>query len=259
MRSLLEATNKIAEGNLDVEITEDLKVFEPVKKELKKIQSGFKKAVEEEVKSQNMKTELITNVSHDLKTPLTSIITYVDLLKEENIKEEDRKLYIETLDKKSQRLKVLIEDLFEVSKASSKDVKLDIIDLDIIEFIKQVEVEFKNELDIKNINIKWINENEKIILPLDSQKTFRIFENLIGNISKYSMKNSRVYIEVIEEEFYVFIALKNISETEINYTEEDIVERFNRGDNSRNTEGSGLGLAIAKTLQRFKMESLKLS
>lgn len=243
---LLKATNKVAEGYLDVEIEEDLKLFEPFKKELKKIQKGFKKAIEEEVKSQNMKTELITNVSHDLKTPLTSIITYVDLLKDANISEEDRKSYIETIDKKSKRLKTLIEDLFEVSKAGSKDIKLDIVNLDIVELIKQVEIEFNEELSLKNLNIKWINDNEKVILPLDSQKTFRIFENLIGNIAKYSMKDSRVYIEILNEVDHVRITLKNISEVEINYTKEEIIERFKRGDKSRTTEGSGLGLAIAK-------------
>lgn len=249
---LLDATNKIAEGNLDFEIEEDLKIFNPVKEELKKIQRGFKKAVEEEVKSQNMKTELITNVSHDLKTPLTSIITYVDLLKTENISEEDRKSYIETIDKKSRRLKTLIEDLFEVSKAGSRDVKLEIVNLDIVELIKQVEIEFSESLASKSLNIKWINHNEKVILPLDSQKTFRIFENLIGNITKYSMMNSRVYIEVLNDENFATITLKNISETEIDYTKEEIIERFNRGDKSRNTEGSGLGLAIAKNFTEIQ-------
>ncbi|WP_300381615.1 HAMP domain-containing sensor histidine kinase [Clostridium sp.] len=244
---LLEATNKIAEGNLDVEIKEDLKVFEPVKKELEKIQKGFKKAVEEEVKSQKMKTDLITNVSHDLKTPLTSIVTYVDLLKDENLTEENRKLYIETIEKKAERLKSLIEDLFEMSKATSNSINLNIIDVDLIELIKQTEIELSDKIKASGLNIKWINKEDKIIIPLDSQKTFRIFENLLTNAIKYSMENSRIYIEVKKEEEYATVVIKNISKLEINFNTEEIVERFQRGDKSRNTEGSGLGLAIAKS------------
>jgi signal transduction histidine kinase len=244
---LLEATNKIAEGNLDVEIKEDLKVFEPVKKELEKIQKGFKKAVEEEVKSQKMKTDLITNVSHDLKTPLTSIVTYVDLIKDENLTEENRKLYIETIEKKAERLKILIEDLFEMSKATSNSINLNIIDVDLVELIKQTEIELSDKIEASGLNIKWINKEEKIIVPLDSQKTFRIFENLLNNAIKYSMENSRVYIEINKEENYAEVIIKNISKSEIDFNPEEIVERFQRGDKSRNTEGSGLGLAIAKS------------
>ena len=244
---LLDATNKIAEGNLDVEIKEDLKIFEPVKKELEKIQKGFKKAVEEEVKSQKMKTDLITNVSHDLKTPLTSIVTYVDLLKDENLTEENRKLYIETIEKKAERLKHLIEDLFEMSKATSNSINLNIIDVDLVELIKQTEIELSDKIEASGLNIKWVNKEEKIIIPLDSQKTFRIFENLLTNAIKYSMENSRIYIEVIKEENYAKVIIKNISKSEIDFNPEEIVERFQRGDKSRNTEGSGLGLAIAKS------------
>lgn len=244
---LLDATNKIAEGNLDVEIKEDLKIFEPVKKELEKIQKGFKKAVEEEVKSQKMKTDLITNVSHDLKTPLTSIVTYVDLLKDENLTEENRKLYIETIEKKAERLKHLIEDLFEMSKATSNSINLNIMDVDLVELIKQTEIELSDKIEASGLNIKWLNKEEKIIVPLDSQKTFRIFENLLTNAIKYSMENSRIYIEVKKEENHVKVIIKNISKSEIDFNPEEIVERFQRGDKSRNTEGSGLGLAIAKS------------
>lgn len=145
--NLLNATNKIAEGNLETEISEDLGLFNPFKDELKKIQIGFKKAVDEEVKSQKMKTELISNVSHDLKTPLTSIITYIDLLKNDNITDEERKSYIDTIDNKSQRLKFLIEDLFEVSKATSGNIKLNPVNVDIIELIRQIEIELSDKLD----------------------------------------------------------------------------------------------------------------
>ncbi|OOM71844.1 alkaline phosphatase synthesis sensor protein PhoR [Clostridium puniceum] len=244
---LLEATNKIAEGNLDVSINEDLGLFNPFKEQVVKIQNGFKKAVNEEVKSQRMKTELISNVSHDLKTPLTSIITYVDLLKSENITGEERKAYIATLDKKSQRLKFLIEDLFEVSRATSGNINLNLVKVDIVELIRQIEVELDDKIKKSNLKIRNNFPGNKIILNLDSQKTFRIFENLLNNVAKYAMEGSRVYVDVINNEDKVEITIKNMSAEEINFESKDIVERFERGDKSRNTEGSGLGLAIVKS------------
>mgnify|MGYP003759121663 FL=1 len=255
---LLNATNKIAEGNLDIEITEDLKIFEAFKEELLKIQRGFKKAVDEEVKSQKMKTDLITNVSHDLKTPLTSIITYIDLLKDENSSEENKKQYIDIIDKKAQRLKILIEDLFEMSKVSSNNISLNIMDVDIIQLIKQAEIELQDRINEAGLTIKWNISDEKIILSLDSQKTFRVFDNLFNNIIKYSMKNSRVYVDINNKENEVEIILKNISANEIDFTEEEIVERFQRGDKSRSTEGSGLGLAIAKSFVEAQGGRLKI-
>ncbi|MEF9992648.1 MAG: sensor histidine kinase [Romboutsia sp.] len=244
---LLDVTDKIAQGDLDTNTDENLGVFEPIKIKLESIQSGFKKAVEEEVKSQNMKTELISNVSHDLKTPLTSIITYVDLLKDENIDGDKRKLYIDTLDKKSQRLQVLIEDLFEMSKASSKNINLNIEDVDIVSLMKQTLLELNDKTCESSLIFKNNFPENKVILSLDGQRTFRVFENLIINISKYSMPNSRVYIDILEKDKTVEIILKNISAQELDFNPNDIVERFVRGDKSRNTEGSGLGLAISKS------------
>ncbi|WP_243278233.1 sensor histidine kinase [Clostridium paraputrificum] len=255
---LLKATNKIAEGNLDVEIKEDLGLFNPLKGELEKIQSGFKKAVEEEVKSQRLKTELISNVSHDLKTPLTSIITYVDLLKNENITEEERKSYIETIERKSERLKNLIEDLFEMSKATSKNIQLNIVEVDIVELMKQTQFELSDKIEESSLKFKWNLPNEKVIIKLDSQKTFRVFENLLMNIVKYAMPNSRVFIDIINEEDKVSIVLKNMSANEMDFTAEEIVERFARGDRSRNTEGSGLGLAISKSFVELQGGSFKI-
>ena len=244
---LLNATNKIADGNLDVEIDEDLGLFNPFKEQVVKIQSGFRKAVNEEVKSQRMKTELISNVSHDLKTPLTSIITYVDLLNGEDVTEEERKSYIDTLDKKSQRLKFLIEDLFEVSKATSGNINLNLVNVDIVELMRQTEIELEDK--IKNANLKIRNNflKNKIILNLDSQKTFRIFENIFNNIVKYAMEGSRVYVDIIDYQDKVEINVKNMSAEEITFDPFDIVERFERGDKSRNTEGCGIGLAIVKS------------
>ncbi len=244
---LLNAASRMADGNLDVVIEEDIGVFEPLKEEFAKVQHGFKKAVEEEMKSQRMKTDLITNVSHDLKTPLTAIITYVNLLKEENITPEERASYIATLDMKSQRLKRLIEDLFEVSKASSNNITMNLIEVDIVGLIRQVLLEIDDKLSQAEIELRLSLPEEKVILKLDSEKTYRIFENLIINIAKYAMPHSRAYIMMDVTECKVVVTLKNISAMELSFHTEEITERFVRGDQSRNTEGSGLGLAIVKS------------
>ncbi len=253
---LLDATRKVAEGELETEINGDFGVFEAYKEELVDIQQGFKMAVKEEVKSQQMKTELITNVSHDLKTPLTAIITYVDLLKDENITAEERKEYVGTLERKSERLKALIEDLFELSKANSENVILNIVDVDIISLMKQVRNELSDKIEESGLQFRWNLPEEKIVLPLDSQKTYRIFENLYHNILKYTMSNTRVYIDAIKTEGGIRIELKNISCEELHVDTDYLTERFVRGDSARNTEGSGLGLAIARSfteLQNGKM------
>ena len=256
-RILLRATNQIAEGNLDVTISEDLGVFEPFKTEIQKIQSGFKVAVDEEVKSQKMKTDLITNMSHDLKTPLTAIITYVNLLKDDNAVPEQRKAYIDVLEQKSMRLKSLIEDLFEISKANSNNVTLNLVDVDIVSLLKEVSLELSDKIEESTIDFRWNLPDEKIVLPLDSQKTYRIFDNLLTNIMKYGMPNTRAYIDMKRDDGGVVITMKNVSANELNFNPEEITERFVRGDQSRNTEGSGLGMAIAKSfveLQNGKMD-----
>ena len=148
--------------------------------------------MDEEVKSQRMKTELITNVSHDLKTPLTAITTYVELLKKEDLTEEERKSYIETLEKKSLRLKVLIEDLFEVSKASTNNITLNLMDVDVVNLMKQVSIEHEDKFKAMGLTMRWKVPDKKVILKLDNQKTYRIFENLFVNIQKYAMPDSRV-------------------------------------------------------------------
>ena len=225
---LREATSKIAEGNLDVKIEEDLGLFEPFKGDLEKIQCGFKKAVDEEVKSQRMKTDLISNVSHDLKTPLTAIITYADLLKDENLSDEKRKQYIETLDRKAQRLQVLIENLFEVSKATSGNITLNIENIDVVSLMKQTLFELEDKLEEASLLVRKNMPKEKVILPLDSQRTFRVFENLIINITKYAMPNTRVFIDIIENEDDVAIIMKNMAAEEITFNVDTIAERFVR-------------------------------
>lgn len=244
---LLQSMNQMAEGNLEVLIEEDLGVFEPMKEEMSKVQYGFKKAVEEEVKSQNMKAELITNVSHDLKTPLTAIITYIDLLKNENITEEDRTSYIQTIEQKSLRLKQLIEDLFEVSKAASKNIELNVTEVDLVSLIKQVQYEYTEAFQEAKIELREQLPEEKVLLPLDGQKTYRIFDNLFSNIIKYGLEHTRAYVEMVTTSEEVIITTKNISSTELDFDTDQITERFVRGDKARSSEGSGLGLAIVKS------------
>nr|WP_234852321.1 sensor histidine kinase [Lachnoclostridium pacaense] len=247
-RILLDGINQMAEGDLNVEIEEDLGIFNPFKEQLSKIQNGFKKAVAQEVKSERTKSELITNVSHDLKTPLTAIITYVNLLKQENVTEEERSSYIQVLDQKSMRLKVLIEDLFEVSKASSGTVALHPENVDIISLLKQVRFELSDKMTASGIEFRFNLPEGRVVLYLDSQKTYRIFENLLVNIAKYGMPGTRAYIQVAREpEGYVNISMRNVSAQELNVSPEELTERFVRGDSARNTEGSGLGLAIARS------------
>ena len=257
-RLLLASMNLLAEGNLDAPIEGDLGVFNPMKTEIQKIQRGFKKAVDEEVKSERMKTELITNVSHDLKTPLTAIITYVDLLK----KEEDpqkRKEYLAVLEKKSLRLKGLIEDLFEISKATSRNVTMNFMRADVIELLKQVGLENDSRIREAHLDIRWSLPEEKVVMLLDSQKAYRIFENLIVNITKYAMPHTRVYIEVKDEGNEVLISMKNVSAAELDFDANEITDRFVRGDASRNTEGSGLGLAIAKSFTELHYGTLEVT
>ena len=255
---LLNCIQEMAEGNLDVKEEEDLGVFEPFKNQLFKVQEGFKKAVEKEVKSERTKTELITNVSHDLKTPLTAIITYVNLLKQENITEEERNSYIQILDQKSMRLKELIEDLFEVSKAANGTVVLHPEEVDVVSLLKQVHFELSDKIEASGIQFHFDLPNERLAASLDGQKTCRIFENLLVNITKYGMKGTRAYIKAEKDGEYVQVTLRNISAEELKISPEELTERFVRGDASRNTEGSGLGLAIARSFTEVQGGTMKI-
>lgn len=255
---LLKSTNQLAEGHLDLPIEGDVGIFRPVQDELKKIQSGFKKAVDEEVKNERMKTELVTNVSHDLRTPLTAIITYIDLLKNEK-DEEKRKEYTEVLERKSLRLKALIEDLFEMSKAASKTIQMNYMKVDLVGLIRQAELENEEKIQEAHLEFRWKLPESKVVLWLDSEKTYRIFENLIVNITKYAMPHTRVYIEMNERPDDVQIFMKNVSAGELNFNTEEITDRFVRGDSSRNTEGSGLGLAIAKSFAQLQHGNLNIT
>ena len=217
--------------------------------DINNIRDGLRKSIESEMKSENMKTELITNVSHDLKTPLTSIINYIDLLKRENIESETAKDYINILDKKSQRLKVLIDDLFEASKATSGAMELNITKIDIVQVLKQSLGENDERFKNSNLSVKLDIPDTKIFINGDGQRLYRVFENLISNIVKYSLSNTRVYIQMyVDDENKVVIIMRNISAYELDFCANEITNRFKRGDSSRSTDGSGLGLAIAKSI-----------
>ena len=217
------------------------------------ISGGFSNAIEESLKSERLKTELITNVSHDIKTPLTSIINYVDLLKKEEIQNEKAKEYIDILDNKSQRLKKLTEDLIEASKVSSGNVKLNIENINIKELINQTIGEFKDRFEEKGLKIETQISDENLIIKADNRYVYRIIENLFSNITKYAQENSRVYIDIERNRNYrVHICLKNISKEKLNINADELMQRFVRGDKSRYTEGSGLGLSIAKSLTELQ-------
>lgn len=226
-----------------------------VEKELKNmavyvnnISDGLENLVEEQMKSERMKTELITNVSHDIKTPLTSIINYIDLLKKENIESEKAKEYLDVLDSKSQRLKKLIEDLVDASKASSGTVKLKLEKINVKELMMQSIGEFEDKFKAKGLKVELKTEKDEICTLADAKYLYRVIDNTFSNIEKYALENTRVYVDLREKDGEVLLDIKNISKDELNISSEELMQRFVRGDKSRTTEGSGLGLSISKSL-----------
>lgn len=244
-KNMLNFTEQLSHGHFDTEIEDNLGIFNSMRDRLNNLKTGFEAAVKEETKSQNMKTELITNVSHDLKTPLTCIKNYVILLKNTQADETTRTEYLNQLEKYTNRLSNLIQDLFDVSKATSGNIDLHPIDLRLQALVDQSLAECIEVLESKDIQV--IKNVEDVVVHLDGDKTYRVFENLLTNIGKYAMPHSRAYIDIHEEEDYVSIIFKNMSEVEMNFSSEEIQERFVRGDKSRHETGSGLGLAIAKS------------
>lgn len=227
---------------------------------LNNISNGFEDAIQERMKSERMKVELITNVSHDIKTPLTSIINYVDLLKKEKINNEQAKEYIEILDSKSQRLKKLTEDLVEASKVSTGNISLKLEKINVVELIKQATGEFEDKFKKCGLeSIINVDENE-INIMADSRYMYRVIENLFSNVSKYALENSRVYIDIKENSSMnnVIIEVKNISKDKLNISAEELMQRFVRGDKSRTTEGSGLGISIAQNLTELQKGKFEL-
>ena len=244
---LLKEAHQLADGRFDEEITQDVGIFNALGEEFKNVRTGFEKAVCEEMKSQNMKTELISNVSHDLKTPLTGIKNYAELLGQNNVSEQDKQGYLENLQHYIDRLNNLIEDLFEVSKVNSGNIELNPVELNVVALIQQAQAETEDLLKQKNLTVILDAPENGIVQALDGDKTYRIFENLFTNIAKYALPGTRVYVSATAQPEYTEIVFKNISEAQMNFTPEEIVERFVRGDKSRHESGSGIGQQIVKS------------
>lgn len=249
-----ESLKEIYEGKENVVIdTEDLeKGLKEMAEYINDIARGFSNAIEKSLKSERMKTELITNVSHDIKTPLTSIINYVDLLKKEEMPNDRAKEYLEVLDNKSQRLKRLTEDLVEASKASSGNIKLNIEKLDVKELMKQISGEFEDKFQERKLELNLSVPEENCIIQADSRYLYRVIENMYANVVKYALEASRVYVDIRPEANALQIQIKNVSKERLNITADELMQRFVRGDSSRNTEGSGLGLSIAQSLTELQ-------
>lgn len=257
---IMDGLKKISDGELQYKIkTDTLTGKQKVMAEyINNIGGGLDAAVENSLKKERMQTELITNVSHDLKTPLTSIINYVDLMKRENPTDPKIQEYLRILDEKSQRLKVLTEDVVEASKASTGNIKLEMNDIDFVEMVQQVIGEFEEKFQEKNLTMMVHFTDESSIIYADGQRMWRVLENVFGNVVKYAMEGTRVYAEISNRNKKVTFSLKNISAQPLNISADELTERFIRGDVARNTEGSGLGLSIAKSLTELQGGEFKL-
>ena len=253
LKEIMVSVKESAKGNFSYAL--DLNKISPsflnFAEDVANIQEGFKNAVDDAVKGERMKAELITNVSHDLKTPLTSIISYVDLLKNENLENERAGAYVEVLHEKSYRLKQLIEDLIEASKASSGNLTVEKMRVDYKQLTLQAMGEMEDKTDAVGLIFK-VSCEEPIFINADGGHMWRILENLLSNVIKYSMPNSRVYVDIFKMDGYGVLVMKNISAAPIDFDETRLTERFVRGDESRTTEGSGLGLSITQSLAEIQ-------
>ena len=260
MKRLQEGGKHIAEGDMDYQI--DTERMLPALKEhaadLNRINEGVSKAVNEKMKSERFKTELITNVSHDIKTPLTSIINYVDLLEKEEIPNENAKEYLEVLERQSARLKKLIEDLIEASKASSGSLSVNLEKLEAGVFLVQTVGEFKEKTEKNKLDLQIKKPEEPIYIMADGRHFWRVIDNLMNNICKYAQPETRVYINLEQTGEKVQITFRNTSRYPLNISSEELMERFVRGDSSRNTEGNGLGLSIAGSLMELMHGKMQL-
>lgn len=241
--------SEIVGGNYKKKIEKTGGLYDGIVDNFNNIGSNLDLAIEDAVKSERLKTELITNVSHDLKTPLTSILNYSDLLSKEDNSREEAREYAKIINEKSNKLKVLIEDLFEVSKASSNNIELDRQELDFNSLVAQSIGEWEDKISENNIEIISNLPEEKVMLNIDGQKFSRVLDNLFSNISKYALENSRVYVD-LRDDGGVKLTIKNISKYPLNISAEELMERFTRGEKSRTTSGSGLGLSIASSFVR---------
>lgn len=244
-------------GNMNVSIKCTNSELEELGENINHLKQGMEKAVNESIKAERLKTDLITNVSHDLKTPLTSIINYTNLLKKEKIENENAKKYIDILEKKSKKLKILTEDLIEVSKISSGNETVALEKIDFKELVLQANGEFAEKFEEKNLEVISNLPKEAVIVDLDGKKMWRVLENLYQNVYKYSLENTRVYVDLIVNDHIAF-TIKNISKEKLNILPDELMERFIRGDSSRHTGGNGLGLSIAKDLSKLNGGTLSI-
>ncbi len=256
---LLESTKRMSKGDLDTKVNDKLLIgsFDEFAHDLNDLADVAVVAAQKQLKSERMKTELITNVSHDIKTPLTSIINYVDLLQKPHT-EAEQEQYLEVLSRQSLRLKKLIDDLMEMSKASTGNMTVDITKLDAVESVNQALGEFADKLDKVQLLPVFRHTEESIPMMADGRLVWRVMSNLLSNAVKYAMPGTRLYIDLMRLEGKVVISIKNISRDELNIDADELMERFVRGDDSRNTEGSGLGLNIAKSLMELQKGQLQL-
>lgn len=261
METIQNALKDIYEGKKEVYLKEEelSGLLKRMAKYINDIAGGFSNAIEESLKSERLKTELITNVSHDIKTPLTSIINYVDLLKEEEIENPKTKEYLVVLDKKSQQLKKLIEDLVEASKVSSGNVQLNMETINLKELLNQTRGEFEDRFEQRHLQLDMNLPKEDVKIQADDRYFYRIIENLFSNVTKYAMENTRVYLELINTGYEIHLIMKNISKEKLNISADELMQRFVRGDRSRYTEGSGLGLSIAQSLTELQGGKFQIS
>ena len=258
---VLKGAKELSEGNFDYVIDTN-GMLPGIRKHAENLNSiaGVQKiAVEEKLKSERMKTELITNVSHDIKTPLTSIINYADLISKEETVSEKSKEYSEVLVRQSKRLKTLLEDLVEASKASTGNLEVDLQPCDAQIFVTQSAGEFEEKMKEYDLTLFTSVPDDQIRIMADGRRMQRIFDNLLNNICKYSLPGTRVYVDLTENATEAVFTFKNTSKEQLNMTEAELMERFTRGDSSRNTEGSGLGLSIAGNLAELQNGSLRLT
>ncbi len=250
IQDIKQGAQRIASGDLEYKINTDKMggIFKSFAEDINNIGNGLNAAVDENIKSERMKADLITNVSHDLKTPLTSIINYVDLLKRENITQQPIKEYIEILDSKSRRLKDLTEDLVEASRASSGNLTLEKNEINFVELAVQVAGTYQEKYDQKKLNIVFNTEEDVMMILADGRRMYRVLDNLFNNACKYSMEGSRVYVDMYSGIDKACFVMKNVSKAPLNISAEELTQRFVRGDSARSTEGSGLGLSIARSL-----------
>jgi len=256
---LLESARKMSKGDLDTKVDDRMLIggFKDFAGELNDLAGVAVIAAQKQLKSERMKTELITNVSHDIKTPLTSIINYVDLLQKPHT-EAQQEQYLEVLDRQSQRLKKLIDDLMEMSKASTGNMTVEIQRVDAAEAVNQALGEFADKLERSQLMPVFRQPEEQVYMMADGRLVWRVMSNLLGNAVKYALPGTRVYLDLLEMDGKVIISMKNISREELNVNADELLERFVRGDASRNTEGSGLGLNIAKSLMELQKGQLEI-